>query len=371
MTKRRNPFPGVGNTPHVDRHGKKRWRLRRTVNGRKVDTYLPGPYGSAQFRAAYEAAISGTAEREIQAAPGTFDHVIEHMLRSAKWRDLRETTRGPKRGRLDWIRERIGRFRLSDLQPRHVAALMDKKGGPHAANRLHKELVEIYAHAAAHFALKGTPPTAAVDRRRIRSDGFHTWTVEQVEQFRAHHASGTMPRLAFELALGTGAARQDVARMGAANLRGGAIVYSRGKTGGHVELPLALLPELARELALHPAKRPVFITRQDGAPFSVAGFGNAFRDWIAAAGLPSECSLHGLRKHGATRLAERRATEFQIMAFLGHESPNEARRYVAKANRATMVADALRLLPTNESLPNLSVRLGKDTSQPLKNKGEI
>ena len=360
MTKR-NRYPGV--TRAEDRHGKVRWRLRRRIKGRKVDAYLPGPYGSDAFKAAYESAINPSASDQINAAAGTFDHVIEHMLRGAAWRDLRETTRRAKRNRLDWIRAQIGRFRLADLQPRHVAALMDKKGGPNAANRLHKELSEIYTYATHQLGYVGTPPTASIARRKIKSDGFHTWTAEQVDRFREHHPSGTMPRLAFELTLGTGAARQDVARMGAANVRDGAISYARGKTGGRVELPLALLPELARELAQHPAKRAVFVTRGDGKPYaSAASFGNAFADWIKAAGLPPECSLHGLRKHGAARLAERGATEWQIMSFLGHESPHEARRYVAKANRVTMAADALRLLPGRE-LPNLSPELGKQAPQ--------
>lgn len=365
MTKR-NRFPGV--TRHEDRHGKIRWRLRRMIKGRKVDAYLPGPYGSDAFKAAYEAAINASAETAIKAASGTFDHVIENILRGAEWRELRETTRRGKRARLDWIRAQVGRFRLADLQPHHVAAMMAKKGGPNAANRLHKELGEIYAHARLYLGYTGATPGAAIKRHKIRTEGFHTWTTEQVEQFRNHHQSGSMPRLAFELALATGAARQDVARMGAANLRNGAITYARGKTGGRVELPLALLPDLAHELALHPAHGAFFVTRGDGQPYTVAGFGNAFRDWTRAAGLPNECSLHGLRKHGATRLAERGATEWQIMAFLGHGSPSEARRYVAKANRATMVADALRLLP-GQNMPNLFGGLDKSNLQGYEKKG--
>ena len=48
MKRRRNPFPGVSTKP--DRHGKLRHRLRRTIKGRTVDVYLPGPYGSPEFR---------------------------------------------------------------------------------------------------------------------------------------------------------------------------------------------------------------------------------------------------------------------------------------------------------------------------------
>ena len=41
MIRRRNPFLGVSTKP--DRHGKLRHRLRRTVKGRKVDTYCRDP----------------------------------------------------------------------------------------------------------------------------------------------------------------------------------------------------------------------------------------------------------------------------------------------------------------------------------------
>ena len=61
MKRRKNPFPGVNTVE--DRHGKLRHRLRRTIRGRSIDIYLPGPYGSPEFRTAYEEACEG-ARRE-------------------------------------------------------------------------------------------------------------------------------------------------------------------------------------------------------------------------------------------------------------------------------------------------------------------
>lgn len=55
MSRRRNPYPGVSKV--IDRHGKVRWRFR--TKGRSQ--YLPGPYGSADFVAAYEEAKNGAA----------------------------------------------------------------------------------------------------------------------------------------------------------------------------------------------------------------------------------------------------------------------------------------------------------------------
>ena len=48
-----------GDTMARDRYGRIRWRLRTGVDGRRIDKYLPGPFGSTDFIAAYEAALEG------------------------------------------------------------------------------------------------------------------------------------------------------------------------------------------------------------------------------------------------------------------------------------------------------------------------
>lgn len=91
-----------------------------------------------------------------------------------------------------------------------------------------------------------------------------------------------------------------------------------------------------------------FLVTEFGAPFSDAGFGNWFRDRCDEAGLP-QCSAHGLRKTGATIAAENGATEHQLMAIYGWESPKQAARYTRKANRKRLAGDAMHLVaPTKE-----------------------
>ena len=70
MKRRKNPFRGV--TTVEDQHGKLRYRLRRNVRGRRIDIYLSGPYGSPEFRAAYEAAVEGARSAGKAPPPGTF-----------------------------------------------------------------------------------------------------------------------------------------------------------------------------------------------------------------------------------------------------------------------------------------------------------
>jgi len=367
MNKKRNPFPGVGNKPTVDRHGKKRWRLRKTVKGRRIDVYLPGPYGSAEFRAAYDAAINPTLEKRTAGSVGSFDHVITTYRANKRFLALASSTRYAKGKRLDWIRDMIGKAQLSDLQPYHIENLMDRKGGPDAANRLQKELSELFDFAHKKMGIQSRNPASAVDRRKTRDGGFHTWTESEVAQYREAHATGTKARIAFELMLATGAARQDACAMGRHNIKGDTIYYRRGKTGQEAELPLRFMPGLVDELIKLPHDTALFLTHGDGKPYTPESFGNWFAEQCDAAGLPNRCRAHGLRKRGATELANNGANEFQIMAFLAHKSTREAIRYVRAAERKRLAEAGMAMLH-RENLSNLTEWLGKTAAQDTERK---
>lgn len=365
---RKNPFSGA--TIVDDPRGGKRIRLRKTIKGRKIDCYIPGPWGSKAMVEAYKAAITGNPDVPKSNSPrGTFDYVITHYLADKEFLEgLRKSSQYPKRLRLDWIREKIGTARLADLEPYHVERMMDMKGGTTAANRLHKELSQLYKYARRKLGFNAVAPTERVDRRKIKGTGFHTWTAEEVQKYRDFHTSGTVSRLALELIIGTGAARQDVRVMGRQNIKGTNIWYRRIKTGPDTEgqdvtLPLSKLPELVLELRQIPPGQAVFITH-GGTPYTTESFGNWFAEQCRLAGLPDNCRAHGLRKFGATRLAERGATEWQIAAYLGHKDTREARRYVQAANRITMGADALSHLENVQQIESLD----KMQPQPIERK---
>ena len=172
-----------------DRHGRLRYRLRRKTKDCRIDCYLPGIIGSTEFRAAYEEALEGArvATRGVQ--PGTIAYVIEAYLGSVAYRNLAPLTRKHKLGRLDWIRSAIGEARYSRLEARHVEALMAKKGGPVAANRLRKDVSQLYRFAAKRLGYKGENPARLADAHNERSGGFHTWTDEEIGTYRSAHLS--------------------------------------------------------------------------------------------------------------------------------------------------------------------------------------
>jgi integrase len=56
-------------------------------------------------------------------------------------------------------------------------------------------------------------PMRDVRRLKYTKAPYPTWDEDHVAQYRAHHASGTRARLAFELLLHTAQRRGDVIRM--------------------------------------------------------------------------------------------------------------------------------------------------------------
>ena len=213
-------------------------------------------------------------------------------------------------------------------------------------------------------------PTKAADRMREGDEGFHTWTASEMAQFLRHHQHGSKARLMIMLALNTGAARADLCRMTWGNVHDGQIGYKRGKTKIGGDYPI--LPNLERELALLPRDVMVLIHHGKGLPYKLETLGNWFKDQCKAAGLP-HCSLHGIRKGQATAIADRGGTEFQVMAFLAHATPEEVATYTRKADRGRLTDSGLsRLSRANpeQTLSNLGKRLDKSTHYPLKRDGK-
>ena len=344
----KNPFPGVCRI--TDRHGKVRWRFRK----KGADVYLPGAYASVEFRAAYEVARSGegASTSAVQRNErGSFDWLIQEYRKTPKFLKLAPISQKNLGNEFDRFSREYGTRLIATLRPEHVEAIIARKSAtPAGANRLLK-LLRRLARFAVKKRLIHVDPTVGVERYAENPDGFHTWTDEEVAQFEGRHGVGSKAVLALRLILCTGAARQDVITLGWQRVRGNRIGYRRGKTSGEVDLPM--LGELVDVLEPLPRDRLLFLTHSGDRPYKPETFGNWFADQCKAAGLP-HCNSHGLRKAGATRLANAGATEFEVMAFLGHRTPDEARTYTKKASRATLGDSGMEKVARAKREQNLS-----------------
>ena len=363
MTQRKNPFPGVTRSP--DRHGVVRFRFRKG----SFTTYLPGPYGSVAFRAAYDEAMAGAKAPNRSTTPhGTLAWLIESYLGSPKYKNLSDSRKRSIRGELDWLRGIAGTAQFKDFQTRHVEKMMSKKIGPTAANTVKKNLSMLFNFAIKRGMGITFNPARYADRLKENPDGYYTWTEDEIAQFLAFHGEGTKARLACLLILNTGAARQDVARMGWQNVKAGVISYRRGKTGVAADLPI--MRDLQAELRHVPADQMIFVTHGQGLPYKPTTFGNWFKDQCRLAGLP-HCSAHGLRKAAATRLADHGGNEYEVMSLMAHSTPKEGATYTKKANRAKLNASGMAKVygaNTEQDLSNLGGRLDTTTLQPIDRK---
>lgn len=329
------------NLPHVtsyrDRHGKLRWRFRRGG----IDRATAALYGSPEWLAWYQAALEGAAP-QIGAArtrPGSINALAVAYYASAEWAGLAPTTQRTYRGIIDRFRDQHGNRAVRDLEARHVRALLDRMADrPTAANNLLKVLRNLMAFAVDRDWRRDNP-TTGVKPLRYKSDGFHSWTDDEIARFQARWPVGTRERLAFDLLLYTGQRSGDVRRMGRQHVQGDQITVRQEKTGAELEVPI--LPALARSITAAPPGGLTFILTQQGAPFTAKGFGNWFSAAAQAAGLAKGCSAHGLRKAAARRLAEAGCSAHEIMAITGHRTLKEVDRYTRAAAQRGLAGSAM------------------------------
>lgn len=348
-------FPNV--TLMVDRHGKRRYRFRR--KGFRT-VYLPGLPGSPEFVAAYEAAADGSTSRVEPGAgrtiPGTVHALAVLIYASAEWAQLSATTQKTYRGIIERIRRDYGTLPVKPMTRGNVLTMRDaRKDTPAAANNLLKVLRWMMAFAVSR-GLRDDNPVIGIKPLKIGGDGFHTWTEAEIAKFEKRWPVGTKERLAFDLLLWTVQRSGDVRRMGRQMLRGGRLDFVQEKTGAALSLPV--LPPLAASLAHVPADQMLFVVTQFGAPYTAKGFGNWFSAACRAAGLP-HCSAHGLRKSGATRLADNGCSEAEIMAWTGHQTAKEVQRYTRARSQRTLADRAVSGTHGEQPLANSADRLAK------------
>jgi integrase len=321
---------------YADRHGKPRHYFRRRGYPKLP---LPGLPWSPTFMAAYEGAMSGEPppKREIgkdKVVPGTIADLIARYYQLKEWLELRDTSKATYRNMLERFRAENGHRRVASLDREKVEKMFTNRAStPSAANNWLDRL-RILMQLAIKLKMRTDDPTYGIKPYRITSEGFKTWE----PAYRAHYPLGTKQRLALELAYCTIQRRSDLVIMGPQHIRDGTLSITQLKTGEFVEIPV--LPELEAALAAMPRDNLCFLVTAQGRPYTAAGFGGWFRDQCDAAGIPIGYSLHGLRKAGATRLAEHGATDLEIMAWGGWKTLAEVQRYTKKANRKRLAENA-------------------------------
>jgi hypothetical protein len=194
----------------MDRHGKPRFYFRRR-GFKKIP--LPGLPWSPDFMVAYEAALAGQPFEvgSARVKPGTIRALAISYFNSGTYRSLAPSTKSTYRNIIErFCREtdkeghEYGDKGAVTLQRENVVKLMSLRADkPDSANGLRKALRALMKHAM-ELGLRADDPTRDVKAIRVKSDGYHSWTDAEIDQFEKRHPVGTRALLAFALLLYTG-----------------------------------------------------------------------------------------------------------------------------------------------------------------------
>lgn len=312
---------------HRDRHGKVRFYFRR---GKGRFIRLPDPTDK-DFHAVYAQCLASGHRRPQDAPSGSLAWLIDRYKESAQFAALASSTRKMRDQVLKRAASSAGHVPFNQIRRSHIMDAMSRRK-PNAANNFRKIMHQLFRWAVKMDYLAANPVDGS-EPVAVKSDGFHTWSVEEVYQYWDKWPMGTRERLAMDLLLFTGLRRGDAATLGRQHVREGLLSLKTQKTGIWVHVPV--LPILQASIDACPNTALAFLVTKKGDRFaSAASFGNWFQKACIAAGVPGRA--HGLRKAGATIAADAGATAHQLMAMYGW-------RKIAQAEVYTKSADAKRL----------------------------
>ena len=287
-----------------------------------------------------------------------------------------ETVPGNGRRFRDCPIKSFTRDHVITLRDRKVKEV-DKKTGkmspkPNAANHRVTQLRVILSWGMderAAFVTKNVAET--VKLVSVKTDGYHTWTEDEVARYEEWRLIGAMARLALDLMLYTGMRRSDAMRVGPADIvqiknpETGSpetwLAFTPKKTSGTTGkgLKLPLLDVLRESIAATPHGLQTLLVTGYGKPFSSSNsFGNWFKDRGAEAALPLFCTAHGLRKAGAVEVRreqrDRQADDGDLRLGLDPRWPSTTSKWPSR--RSSPARECTRSRTRVEQRGNISVQ---------------
>lgn len=339
--------------PHLiqdqDRHGNKRFYVRKNVAGKMKKIRLRQKEGTTEFINEYSDALNRLKEQNEQirasrVSQDSLEWLVSQYFASMEFLSLKEATKVDKKSTLNRVVQNAGPMKYKSITRRHIVDGRDeRKDHPAAANKFVKQMRCIFEWAIENELADENPASKvkmlSMPKNSDGDIGHHVWTESEMKQFRSYHALGTAPRTAFELHAASLRA-SDVCQLCWQHIRDDKlIVISQIKTTEPTYVHLH--EELQASLSMMENKRHLHIvlTSYD-KPASRKGYAAMFKRWCRSAGLPDNCTSHGIRKASATAIAENGGSEYEIAAFLGHHGTDSAKDYTRKANQRKLAHSA-------------------------------
>lgn len=352
-------YPGVSSMQ--DRHGKTRWRLRRS--GHK-DVMLPGEPHTHDFDDAFQRAIMGQPAPIIPmpgaASPKSLNAAYRILKTSSEWKGLS----GKSRTSYQQIIERIlslpvaagvlvGEGPVEDFRRSHAKLVLSKFGDAPHMERMALICLRKLIDVAIDEEWIDTDPTFKL-HRNPKTDGHRAWPLDVMAKFEARWAIGTRQRTAYSLALWLGNRVSDVARLKWSDFTtkhiatgdtimavdGFEFVQFKGRERGK-KLFLPMTPMLEKALSPLSRETGTVLVSERGKAYADTSLTTRMAIWCSKAGIEPGYTMHGLRKALGVKLAEADASTRQLMETLGHNNIAFAELYSREASQARLAVQAM------------------------------
>lgn len=272
--------------------------------------------------------------------------VLRYFNESPAYKTMTKIGQGRRRRILESVVESHGHKPMVIPTDKIAAGLAKRAENPGAANDWLKSMKALYTWALSIRLIKESP-AAGVSKLKTESEGFYTWSIEDIGAYFAKHPIGSMGYLACILLLFTGLRRSDAVKLGRQHVRGDVIRFKTSKTGAELVARVPWPLRNAIDAMAASGELPILLNGY-GKPFaSGAAFGNWFKDRCTEAGIP-HCTAHGLRKAGATIAAEMGSSEVELDAMYGWSNNRQSGTYTRAARNLVLatsgfnrIADAL------------------------------
>lgn len=362
-----DPDPRGNDRYYVRRPGHKKIRIKERFEDGQGNI-------TEAFMKAYFAALASMTETAVvkkeRPREDTFEWLVNRYYRSAAFLKLGKTTQREKRSILDRYCETAGKRPFRAMKKEDVEKSQAKRAGtPGAADNLVKVLRTLFNWAISEKLMTHNPAVAI--SKINKSEGFHTWTEAEVEQYRRTHALGTMARLALEIMVNIGARISDAALLGPPHDIGGVLSFIQQKNRHRKpkRVEVKMFSALSDALAVTKTGAFTYLLTEYGQPFTKAGLGNKMRDWCEAAGLP-HCSSHGLRKRAAVEHAEGGSSAMEMCAVFGWDKLETAETYIRAAQQRAMSNNAISRIEEQRRLKNVSLSGVSDRTETKNGKSD-
>lgn len=374
------------------RHGKLQIRVRR--NGKTI--HLKNKPLSPEFYMEYGIALgelSSVSAIEINLKSDSLEWLCLEYLRSGRYSALAAETKMVRRRVLKNIMAEFGDLKFQTMNKydiEKIRAQKIKERKPAAAAHRVKVLRQVFREATAR-GLIGHDPFVGVetgrDNKALRAkthqksgvsySGHWTWTSEQIAQYFEYWPKGTTPHICMALMYFLGLRIGDAGKIGPRNEEDNRMIFTTSKRVGAngigVDMNLPIIPELQEAIEAARSSNLVslenYVLTKWGKPFSSKSLSHWFSERAKMAGLPAECTAHGVRKSLAVTLAERGASSSELKATFGWTTSKLADLYPEQASKRELATTSLERMD-NKIVQPYSVKLSNPATKSRKTGNE-